>query len=337
MSTAFKPVITQAGITAVFNATHSGLQANIVEVALGDQGWSPEASATALKREKRRIPISNGNRLSDNQIHITAIEDGQLAYWVREIGFYLDDGTLLAIWSHPSQPLAYKAAGVDLLLAFDLALSALPADSVKVIGTGGVNLSPATTEQLGVVRLATLAEAKAGTVPDEAVTPAGMRAHGDARYARVSHHHPWDQIDGKPAAYPPSAHQHGWAEIDGKPSTYPPASHNHDGRYVLLASQTRVTYGRLQTTARRSSVGWWNGYDSTAYNYVDIYPPYGYTMSHLIGFIASIGAVHYAGEVDDNDSIWLKWHRQSDRVRVVCNNSENRAASQINYLALWRK
>ena len=60
-------------------------------------------------------------------------------------------------------------------------------------------------------------------------------------------------------------------------------------------------------------------------------------MSHLIGFIASIGAVHYAGDVNSDDSIWLKWHRLSNRVRVVCNNSENRAASQINYLAMWRK
>jgi hypothetical protein len=277
MSTAFKPVITQAGITAVFNATHSGLQANIVEVALGDQGWTPEASATALKREKRRIPISNGNRLSDSQIHITAIEDGELAYWVREIGFYLDDGTLLAIWSHPSQPLAYKAAGVDLLLAFDLALSALPADSVKVIGTGGVNLSPATTEQLGVVRLATLAEAKAGTVPDEAVTPAGMRVHGDARYARASHRHPWSQIDDKPASYPPAAHRHTWSQIDQKPATFPPSAHNHDNRYIRLVDTPRAVYVDVRATGNTASA-------STALSWaLAIHPSSGFNDNdHLI-------------------------------------------------------
>ena len=133
MSSAFKPVITQAGITAVFNATNSGLEANIVAVALGDQSWSPTSAATKLKKEKRRIPVGNGNKLSPNQIHITAIEDGQQqAYWVREVGFYLEDGTLLAVWSHPSQPLAYKAPGVDLLLAFDVALSALPRSLIQI-------------------------------------------------------------------------------------------------------------------------------------------------------------------------------------------------------------
>lgn len=46
-------------------------------------------------------------------------------------------------------------------------------------------------------------------------------------YPPASHTHDWAQITGKPASFPPSAHTHGWAEITGKPTTYPPDAHTH--------------------------------------------------------------------------------------------------------------
>ena len=231
MSTALTPVITQGGLQAVFNATNDGLQARITHIALGDAGWAPDASASALRSERRRVPVVGGERLTPTQIHITAVEDGnQMEYWVREVGFILDDGTLLAIWSHPERALAYKAANVDLLLAFDMVMTALPADSVVVDGTGGVNLAPATTSKAGVVRLATLTEARTGQATDIAMTPAGSRIHGDARYAR-------------------SAHRHDWNQIDGKPRVYPPASHNHDTRYARQSGDYANLRARATTKA----------------------------------------------------------------------------------------
>ncbi len=230
MSNTLIPVITQAGLQAVFNASNSGLQAEITEIALGDQGWQPDSAAVGLRNERRRIQISNGERIAPTQIHITAVEDGtQLEYWVREVGFYLADGSLLAIWSHETQALAYKAAGVDLLLAFDMALAALPAESVTVVGTGGVSLPPATTVKLGVMRFATTTEAKAGTIHDKAVTPKGMRTHGDSRYAKLSHEHTWDEVNDKPASFPPS-------------------THNHDDRYVVLSDAPRAVYVDVRST-----------------------------------------------------------------------------------------
>lgn len=46
-------------------------------------------------------------------------------------------------------------------------------------------------------------------------------------YPPASHTHPWGEITGTPASYPPSAHTHGWTDITGKPATYPPATHTH--------------------------------------------------------------------------------------------------------------
>ncbi len=79
-------------------------------------------------------------KTAERQLHVTGVVDGDgPEFWVREVGFELEDGTLLAIWSS-TQPLAYVSNNVPLLLAFDLRLEALPADAVTVVTTGA-NLS----------------------------------------------------------------------------------------------------------------------------------------------------------------------------------------------------
>lgn len=137
---ALEPLITDAGLAAVFNAQNDGVKATIAEIALGSSGYEPESSQTALQSEEIRHSIAGGSAVSDHQIHLTAVADGSDEFWVREVGFILEDGTLLAVWSHPDTPLAFKSARVDLLLAFDLLLKALPADSVTVEVTGDLSL-----------------------------------------------------------------------------------------------------------------------------------------------------------------------------------------------------
>ena len=173
MSTTLTPIITSAGLDAAFNAQHNGLDASIKEIALGDTGWTPDDSATGLKSEKRRIPILGGEQINSKQIHLTAVENGTAQeYWVREVGFYLADGTLLAIWSDANRKLAYKSSEVDLLLSFDLLLSALPINSITIDGTGSFSMPPASESRRGTVRIATEAEVAAGTAGDLAVSPA---------------------------------------------------------------------------------------------------------------------------------------------------------------------
>ncbi|MGM0535545.1 MAG: phage tail protein [Pseudomonadota bacterium] len=138
--TALVPIITLDGINAVFNAQGDGVAARITHIALGDHGRAPDPGESALVNERRRIPIADGERTGDQQIHVTGVVDGDgPEFWVREVGFVLDDGTLLALWSD-TRPLAYVSNSVPLLLAFDLRLEALPAESVTVEGTGA-NLS----------------------------------------------------------------------------------------------------------------------------------------------------------------------------------------------------
>lgn len=144
MSTPLVPTILEVGLNAIWRAGNDGLAAQITHVALGDMGYTPNQGQTGLRAEKARYAVADGQRVSSRQIHLTALADGNAEFWVREIGFVLADGTMLAVWSDPVRPLAYKAAGVDLLLAYDLTLSAVPADSVTVQSTGaGLSLAMA--------------------------------------------------------------------------------------------------------------------------------------------------------------------------------------------------
>jgi hypothetical protein len=145
MSTPLKPVILESGLAAIWRATNDGVSAQITHIALGDAGYDPSQAQQGMRSMKVRYPVADGARVSPRRIHLTALADGAIEFWVREVGFLLSDGTVFAVWSHPTTAIAYKAPNVDLLLAYDLELVALPADSVTVVSTGaGLNLSMAT-------------------------------------------------------------------------------------------------------------------------------------------------------------------------------------------------
>lgn len=136
------PIITAQGLQAVFNANHNGLEATISQVALGDHAYAVPvnsdglATQTTLRNEQQRVAIADGQRVTPQQIDMNFIADGPSTYWVRELGFYLDDGTLFAIWSDPSRALAWKSDTVPLIVGLELVLIALPADSVTVQSSG---------------------------------------------------------------------------------------------------------------------------------------------------------------------------------------------------------
>ena len=136
------PTITNQGLQAVFNANHSGLEATISQIALGDQAYTVpvndngQATQTALRNEQQRVDIADGQRITPQQIDMSFIVDGPSTYWVRELGFYLADGTLFAVWSDPNKALAWKSDLVPLITGLELVLTTLPADSVTVQSSG---------------------------------------------------------------------------------------------------------------------------------------------------------------------------------------------------------
>ena len=100
---------------------------------------------------------------------------------------------------------------------------------------------------------------------------------------------------------------------------------HHDGN-------TRFVSGRTQVNSYSSQVG----YLRSDYNFFDVFPPAGYTMSNLAAFTASIGIVYYQGGVNGDDTIWCEWQALGDRVRVWVANSEQRYYPVANWLGIWR-
>lgn len=163
-----QPVITKAGLSAVWRKDKTGLAAQITHVVIGTEGYTPANTQTALRNQVAVYPISDGETLSSTLLHVTAVADGPQAIWVREIGYLLSDGTLFAVWSHPTDVLTYKPAGSKLLLAYDLSLTALPPDSVTITSTGaGLNLT--LSEELAALATASIADMLRGLEQQDVV------------------------------------------------------------------------------------------------------------------------------------------------------------------------
>lgn len=137
---ALVPVLTRAGMRAVFNASRDGLQAKVSHIAFGDSAYTPTGEETALGNERVRVSIAGGSWVGDFTIHMTALLDTGAGFWVRECGIILSDGTLLAVYSDPTTPLAYKTDGVPIVMAFDLTLSQIPKSAITV-QAGNVDLT----------------------------------------------------------------------------------------------------------------------------------------------------------------------------------------------------
>lgn len=78
-----------------------------------------------------------------------------------------------------------------------------------------------------------------------------------------------------------------------------------------------------------------HGQVATSWTTVDIFPPAGMSMGNLVAFITSSREIYFAGGVNGDDSLYCYYSYLGDRIRVTCYNSEQRARSAINYLAIW--
>lgn len=136
----------------------SGSRIEISHLAIGDSGHIPSTATTALSNERDRAELAGAQDISvpdGDEVSLSALFNSTNEYWVREFGAFLSDGTLFAIWSHPSTALLYKSNTVDTLLSFNLKLTSVP--------TGSVTVNPAVPD-LNLGFAGPLAETAAGIV-----------------------------------------------------------------------------------------------------------------------------------------------------------------------------
>ena len=109
-----------------------------------------------------------------------------------------------------------------------------------------------------------------------------------------------------------------------------------DTNFLAATKNITVTSGEVATSNRSTVIGT-SLASNWDYNLVDIYPPAGFTMSNLIGFMCSPAIIYFTGGVNNDDTLYCRYQKRTDRVRIICQNSENRAISSVNYLAMWQK
>jgi hypothetical protein len=109
----------------------------------------------------------------------------------------------------------------------------------------------------------------------------------------------------------------------------------YDGTDWVGLSTTKVDYGSVPTTNRVNG----QSYNDNTHSYVFIYPPAGYNISHLVGFLPSIEIIDFGGDVNNDDFLFCRYvvETANNRVRVWCNNSENDSNSRITYMAIYQK
>ncbi len=242
MSSVLNVIITNAGIAEVINAQHTGTAPVVLaQVGFGQGIYTPTADQTAMQDEIKRVSTIAGGVVGSNIMHIQALDSGEAAYAVYEIGVYTASGTLFAIYSQ-STPILNKVSDSSIMCVIDFVLSGVEPTSVTV-GDTDYTLAPATTTNQGVVELATDDEVIAGTDTARAVTPAG----GAAAYVALSGN---QTIDGKKTFTGGLESPTFTGDLTGKipQPTYGPDS-------TGLSTKTRVASGCIFMGWVRASVG----------------------------------------------------------------------------------
>lgn len=96
-------IYTSLGIRKIRDASGSESKVKIKYIALGDglgAAYAPSADQTGLRRERLRTEIERHYPVGDNAWYVKAsFAPGVTAITVREMGFFDEDGDLIALWA----------------------------------------------------------------------------------------------------------------------------------------------------------------------------------------------------------------------------------------------
>lgn len=171
----FPITILPAGRAKFINPANTGTAAaTIGAIGLSATAITPDLSATSLPGEFKRVNTVGGQMVADDIIHVSMTDASADDYSARSLAIYLADGTLLALYGQAA-PILTKVAASEGLLALDIQLKDDTASQISFGPTDWVN-PPASETVWGVIKLATLALAKAGADALSALTPAAAKA-----------------------------------------------------------------------------------------------------------------------------------------------------------------
>jgi microcystin-dependent protein len=162
-------IITDAGRAAIAQVGGAIGPVTLTKIAIGSAGYTPTASRTSLQAEIKRLDPSGSSVPVPGTIHLTTQDDSADSYSVKEIGLYTNNNVLFAVYSQTGVILT-KGSTASALFAMDFVMTNVPPGSVTV-GDAGFSYAQANETRLGVLAIATTAEAQAGTVDNKIITP----------------------------------------------------------------------------------------------------------------------------------------------------------------------
>ena len=172
-------LITNAGIAASIHAGELGVSYKITHIAIGLDGYLPTLDQTQLKNEVAREALTRGSVPALGQLHFEAVFADEKEFEGKEIGYYLEDGTLFAVDSREGEILSLKRSNTIITEALELNLAGSSIDNitVEIMGT------PYASEDVaGIAKIITNEEVDEGTNDSSFLTIKKMIRAFDAPY-----------------------------------------------------------------------------------------------------------------------------------------------------------
>ncbi|MCY1204531.1 hypothetical protein D9M69_142490 [compost metagenome] len=166
--------LTAAGRAALVGPDNVGtVTRQIVSVGIAHAPFVHDDELTVLPNEHKRIATIAGTNVADDTIHVTIRDDSDDQYTAYGYGLYLDNGALLGTTSQAT-PILEKSPDAIFLLSTDMIFVSIDA-GLLTFGDASFANPPASETAVGVVELATDAEAAAGLDGTRAVTPKNIK------------------------------------------------------------------------------------------------------------------------------------------------------------------
>jgi hypothetical protein len=163
-------VITDAGRAALPSPDNTGVTSvKVTQIGVSASAFTADAAMIALPGEIKRLATFGGSGVAADTIHVTIRDETAAAYSLRSFALYLDDGTLFGLYGQAAV-ISEKTSASLLLLSADFKTADIDATVIEFGSTDFQN-PPATETVMGVLALATNAEAQTGTNPAKAITP----------------------------------------------------------------------------------------------------------------------------------------------------------------------
>ncbi|WP_337014126.1 phage tail-collar fiber domain-containing protein [Pantoea sp. AS142] len=140
MTQKYYAIVTNQGAAKIANAAALGTKLNITQMAVGDGGGTlptPNASQTKLVNEVRRAAINtlsidpaNASQMIAEQV----IPETSGGFWIREMGLFDADGTLIAVCNTPEtyKPALQEGSGRTQTVRMMLIINSTDAITLKI-------------------------------------------------------------------------------------------------------------------------------------------------------------------------------------------------------------